>query len=180
MGSLLRHMKLSRQVKTGIILVVALFVNASFPEDATTGSSKLRLPMIDLEANVGLYWILQGKTTWNVNDKLYGKIRISATLFASEGGFTVGYQYTPNTKNRVQFGLGYSNGNVDPDPFGSPGGSSYNPPREYWNGVIGELDCIHYFSESVIRMGLNFGMSLILSKRNPMGSFNAGLVVGML
>jgi hypothetical protein len=137
------------------------------------------VPIIDLEADVGAYWIVQGKTTWNVNDKLYAKIRISASLFASEGGFTAGYQFTPNTKNRVQFGLGYSNGNVDPDPFGSPGGS-YNPPREYWDGIIGELDCIHYFSESVVRMGFTVGMSLILSKRKPMGSFNAGLVVGML
>jgi hypothetical protein len=159
-------------IKIGFILIV--IVSASFSEDSRKSLFNTKLPRIELELNTGLAWFMQGKVNINLNDNIYSKIRLSGSFLASEYGFTAGYQRSHNNKDRMQLGIGYSNGKIEPFV---PGGPNPDDTTEHWEGVMIEGNFIHYFKNEII--GCNIGFNFIISSNKSLPSVNLGFVVGL-
>jgi len=158
------------------IIIIGILSNSIYPKEIIDTNSVSKVSRIDIEANTGLIWLLQIKGNVNINNSIFIKCRHSESLLSSESGFTAGYQTFFSNKSRLQTGLGYSYGKVEPFVFGEPNADA---TTEYWNGVICEFDFIHYFNINFIRVGINAGMNVIISNQKSLPSLNLGLVVGV-
>jgi hypothetical protein len=159
------------------ILIFAFFVKASYSEDTNKIIFNTKLPKFELELNTGLAWLMQCKGNINFTNNIYLKLRVSETFLASEFGFSAGYQRSYSNKGRVQIGIGYSNGKIE--PLGNPGGSSPDDTTEYWDGVILEGNYIQYLIKDIVSLGFNIGFNFIISSKKSLPSLNLGLVLGI-
>ncbi len=133
-------------------------------------------PRIELQADVGFVWVVQGKACLNFNENIFGEIRYSDVVLAREYGFSAGYQRSLSNKSRMQMSLGYSRIKVYSL---NPGGSNEGDTVSYWHGVIIEYNFIHYFNTGLIRIGFNASVNFDLYKNKAIPSLNAGLILGM-
>jgi hypothetical protein len=148
-----------KMVKLLLISILA-FANNDYAGDSVNTFFKTQLPRLEIEGNVGIYWIIQAKGNFNINDNFYCKIRSSSSFLSSDYGLILGYQIPPIARNRVQIGLGYSKGEISPFV---PAGPDEGDTTEHWNGAILETNFIHYFNSNFVRIGFNIGINFIFA-----------------
>lgn len=165
-----------------------------FSEETIQDKSNNTLPLIDISLNTGLIWYGQAKVCVNLFEKLYIKVHTSTTTGSSENGINVGYQFKFNENQRLQTGLGYSYFEDVVHVLFSFGVES----KEYFHGVIAEVDYIHYLYSGPIKIGFNAGINVLFfmdeyerfmppsiefgdrSVLNTFPSLNFGITVGIL
>jgi hypothetical protein len=58
---------------------ILLFINFSQAGEVDWTINKIKMPKLEIEADVGLAWLAQGKACLNFADNFFGKIRYSGT-----------------------------------------------------------------------------------------------------
>ena len=111
--------------------------------------------------------------TLNLSDNFYLKAKGSSLLILNEGAAIAGFQVLQDTRNRLQFGIGYAHESLNHELYFIDG----DRPKPL-NGVTFEANIMHSFSLQGLQFGLIAGPDVTIFRAGWVPSINAGIVVG--